>query len=268
MKIITVNIGKGGTGKSTVSFNLAKWLSDQKKKKTLLIDGDYSCNLSYSLQTGKESSSVIDIFLDQSFNPEAISSNLDFLKGSENLKDKFLDLQSKHNNCLIFFMWLMDHISVMEKYEYVIIDTHNNKDLVTLNFLAVADIILGVSDPSRNGLRAWLELEDTVEELKNDLVEARTRESYVNAEAYLIANRVDHIGNSSKVFLETAKIQPNYLGMIQKKEILAKSLMEDISVFEYYDKMNASEQQKQKAFIESLNELFEQIINLGGMNHE
>ena len=48
MKIITININKGGTGKSTFSYNFSKWLSSIKHKKVLLIDGDSSCNLTYS----------------------------------------------------------------------------------------------------------------------------------------------------------------------------------------------------------------------------
>lgn len=264
MKIIVVNLPKGGTGKSTVSFNFSKWLSDKKGKKVLLIDGDYSCNLTYSISNSESKDSVLNIFENKEIQFEKVSENLFFIRGSENLKDRYLDLYSKHNNRLVFYMWLADNLERLSEFDYIVVDTHNNKDLVTLNFLAVADIVLGVSDPSRNGLRAWLELEETIDELTVELVEARTRESYVNAKAYLIANRIEHIGNSSKNFLEIAELQKSYLGMIQKKELLAKSLMEDTSVFEYYERMTEAEKRKQEAFISALNKLFEKIIEIEG----
>lgn len=261
MKIITVNLPKGGTGKSTFSFNFAKWLADEKGKKVLLIDGDYSCNLTFSVTKNKDENSVLDIFLNRDVILEEITENLNFLKGSENLNDKYLDLMGKHNNRLIFYMWLMDNLEFLE-YDYILIDTHNNKELVTLNFLAVADIVIGVSDPSRNGLRAWFELEDTVDELKAELVEARSRESYVNAKCYLVGNRVNHVGNTGKNFLELIQEQDNYLGMIQTKELLAKSLFEDTSVFEAFNVMSPKDQKKHQAFMDSLVKLFEKIIEI------
>src|SRR5699024_3347694 len=143
------------------------------------------------------------------------------------LDDDKLDLKSRQNNCMIFYMWIADNYEMLEEYDYVIIDTHNDTSLVTANFLAVSDMVIGVSEPSRNGFRAWLELEDTLDYLIAELIDVRTRETYVTAEAYLIANNVDHRTNSSKQFLEMAELQENYLGMIQAKELMRKSLLED-----------------------------------------
>ena len=33
MKIITTHINKGGTGKSTISYNFASWIAERKNKK-------------------------------------------------------------------------------------------------------------------------------------------------------------------------------------------------------------------------------------------
>lgn len=259
MKIITVNINKGGTGKTTVSYNLAKYLSEIKKKNVLLIDGDRSCNLSYSFSDlGK--STIADIFNENKVEFNSIHNNLDMIKGSETLEDDTLDLQSKYNNSMLFFLWIADNYSMLEKYDYMVIDTHNDKSLVTANFLAVSDIIIGVSEPSRNGLRAWYELENTVHDLKNGLVDLKTRESYVRAKPYLIGNRVSHIGNTSKNFLETVEDMDKYLGMIQKKELLAKSLLEDRSIFEQRESMSKREKERHQAFFDSIKDVFEAII--------
>lgn len=262
MKIITVNVNKGGTGKSTISYTLAKWLTIVKNKKVLLIDGDRSCNLSYSFSnTG--TSSILDIF--NKIEPVEfynVGENLDFIKGSEHLEDNELDLKSKQNNCMLLFMWIADNMERLQEYDYMLIDTHNDTSLVTSNFLAVADIVLGVSEPSRNGFRAWLELEETLDHLKSELVDVVSRQTYVTATPYLIANKVDHIGTSSKQFLEMVELQRNYLGMIQKKELLAKTLLEDKSIFEMQRNMSDNEKEKHVKFFSNIDDIFEKVIKI------
>ena len=262
MKIITVNVNKGGTGKSTISYTLAKWLTQVKGKKVLLIDGDRSCNLSYSF-SGIGTSSILDIFNKKDpIEIYNVGEKLDFIKGSKQLEDDELDLKSRQNNCMLLFMWIADNMERLKDYDYMIIDTHNDTSLVTKNFLAVADIVLGVSEPSRNGFRAWLELEETVDNLSLELIDVISRQTYVTATPYLIANKVDHIGSSSKQFLEMVELQPNYLGMIQKKELLAKSLLEDKSIFEMQEGMNANERTKHEGFYANVDTIFEKIINI------
>lgn len=256
MKVLTVHINKGGTGKSTISYNFSNWLASKKNKKVLLVDGDHSCNLSYSFDE-KEGSSVLDIFENNSVEFIKINENLDFLKGSRNLRDDYLDLKSKQNNSMIMFMWIADNYSKLEKYDFIIIDTHNEPSLITNNFIAVSDIVLGVSEPSRNGFRAWLDLEETVDELKSQLINVVTRETYVSTEPFLIGNRLEHNTNTSKYFLDIIEKEPKYLGMVQKKELLAKSLLENIDIFS----MDVKTQNEHKTFYENTDRVFNNILN-------
>lgn len=256
MKIITVNINKGGTGKSTISYNLANWIAKKKNKKVLLIDGDHSCNLSYSFSNlGEEN--ILNIFEGKPAKIYPVSDNLDFIKGSKNLKDDFLKLKDRQNNCMIMFMWFADNMESLEKYDYVIIDTHNDTSLVTSNFLAVSDMVIGVSEPSRNGYRAWLELKATIEHLKSELVDVRSRESYITTKPYLIGNRVEHNTNSSKEFLETLEDEPDFIGMIQKKELLAQSLLKNENIFSY-DKKTIK---NHELFYNNIETVFDKILS-------
>lgn len=262
MKVITVNINKGGTGKSTISYTLAKWLSVVKDKNVLLIDGDSSCNLSYSFSNLGESS-ILDVFnKNEPVEFYNVGKNLDLIKGSKQLVDDDLDLASRQNNCMLLFMWIADNMDRLKKYDYMVIDTHNDTSLVTSNFLAVADIVLGISEPSRNGFRAWLELEETLDYLKSELVDVISRQTYVTATPYLIGNNVSHIGSSSTQFLEMVELQPNYLGMIQKKELLAKTLLEDKSIFEMYETMSNSEKARHQSFYDNVNNIFEKVMKI------
>lgn len=261
MKTITVHINKGGTGKSTVAFNLAKWLTDERQKKVLLVDGDHSQNLSFSFNEIHDSS-IYDLFKGNEVHISKITESLDFIKGSELLEDNTLDLKSKQNNCMIFFMWIADNYQQLKKYDYIIIDTHNDNSLITRNFLAAADVVLGISEPSRNGYRAWLELNQVTDSLKKEIIDPITRKSYVSCEPYLIANKVEHIGNSSKLFIETAETEERYIGMIQKKELMAKSLLENKSIFEMRKQMTNNEYSKHHKFYENIEDVFTKVTNI------
>lgn len=260
MQIVTININKGGTGKSTFSYNFSKWLSSRKNKKVLLIDGDSSCNLTYSFKE-LGTSSIYDVFKGGGFEIYPVDKNMDFIKGSEFLTDEDLELRKKQNNCLILFMWFADNIEMLSKYDYVIIDTHNDASLVTSNFIAVADAVIGVSEPSRNGYRAWLELKETINRLKSEVVDIMTRKSYIQAVPYLIGNKIEHIGRSSREFLDIIANDPGLVGIIPKKELLAKSLLSDKSIFELQDEMSSAEKKRHRKFYEHIEEVFEKIIN-------
>lgn len=262
MKIITVNIKKGGTGKSSISFNLAKWKADIQHKNTLLIDGDHSQNVSFSIPNLKESS-IYDAFVGNEVEVTKVSEHLDFLKGSPLLEDGKLDIKSWDNNKMIFFMWIADNMELLQKYEYIIIDTHNDDSIVTANFLAAADTILAVTDTSRNGVRAWFELLQWIEELKTSVVDPITRKSYIDCEPYLLGNRVKHIGDMSKEFLEAAEQEDRYLGMVQEKALVAKSLSYNKSIFEMRQEMtNSVYNRYHKKFFENVESIFSKISNL------
>lgn len=264
MKIITVTINKGGTGKSTISFNLADYLTVVRHKKVLLLDGDTSTNLSFSFKNLNETS-MYDLFTGSTVKINQINDNLDFIKGSELLNDDDLDLKSKQNNCLQLFMWFANHPEIEQTYDYVIIDTHNDKSLVTSNFIAVADTVLGVAEPSRNGLRAWFELTDTVKYLKDNVVEPLTKKSYIECQEYIIANKVEFFGNnlphSSKEFLGVVEDDKRYLGMIAKKELLASSLLNNQGIFSARAE-NPKLGLKHVDFYKNIETVFDRVINL------
>ncbi|HFU4370203.1 TPA: MinD/ParA family protein, partial [Streptococcus suis] len=191
-----------------------------------------------------------------------IDNNLDFINGSSRLTDDALDLRKRQNNCLIMFMWIADNIENLTNYDYIVIDTHNDSSLVTSNFIASADLVLGISEPSRNGYRAWLELQNTIANLKNEVVDVMTRKSYIQAEPYLIGNKIEHMGNTSKEFLETIVEDEHFLGYLPKKELLAKSLLLDKDIFEQQENMSTSEKTRNQQFFNNIEDLFNKILNV------
>ena len=74
IKIAVAN-QKGGVGKTTISFNLASILADQKGSRVLAVDNDPQGNLTSSFleDTSKLKGHVLSIYDDSPVIPESIS---------------------------------------------------------------------------------------------------------------------------------------------------------------------------------------------------
>lgn len=137
MKIQTTNLGKGGGGKTTDTFNEGDWLARVKGLRTLLIDGAWECNLTRTFDVKCEKT-VYDIFTTGEYEIVPISENLSLICGDERLTDEQLDLASRNNKYLQLFMWFSEHYEELEaQFDVILIDTHNDESLVTANFIAV-----------------------------------------------------------------------------------------------------------------------------------
>lgn len=87
-----------------------------------------------------------------------------------------------------------------------------------------------------------------------------TRKSYIQAEPYLVGNKIEHIGNTSKEFLEIISEDSCFIGYLPKKELLAKSLLLDKDIFEQRKNMTATEKNRHKKFFSNIDELFNNIV--------
>ncbi|HGK6972234.1 TPA: ParA family protein [Streptococcus agalactiae] len=266
MKIQTTNLGKGGGGKTTDTFNEGDWLARVKGLRTLLIDGAWECNLTRTFDVKCEKT-VYDIFTTGEYEIVPISENLSLICGDERLTDEQLDLASRDDKYLQLFMWFSEHYEELEaQFDVILIDTHNDKSLVTANFIAVSDIVLAVSDASLNGFRAWLSLKNFVDFIKSEAIEVITKKSYVKAEPYLIGNKIKYFGNNvsdiCEQFLEVVEEDSAYLGSIQEKELMANSLVISKSVFEQHEEMTANQKKTHQRFYDNINYVYENILSV------
>lgn len=269
MKTVTFNIGKGGTGKSTIAFNFIQWLANEQGKKVLAIDGDYSTNLTNSLSTTDRDETVGTVYGMLSKPAEKViihqsttNPNILYIEGSSMLTDDRLNLRSQQNNCMKAFIWLLNAMKTnpqVQDIDYIVIDTHNSCDLVTSNFLAISDLIVGVCDPSKNSFDAWLQLQRNVELLKEELVDPVTGTSYVDASLGAIANRVDHLSRSSRDFVDVMSRYENYLGAVQRKELMNRSLLTNTDAFTAFNNMSPQEKVRHQPFIDTLGDVFTKI---------
>lgn len=141
MNIITTWNLKGGTGKTTTTFNLAATYAAQDKK-VLVLDLDMQANLTSFFDTDiskhKRSKPDIDQVIRGGIDiRKAIYhsrfSNLDFIKGSNDimfLELADIDILGKHL------------ATIADDYDICVIDTHPDASILSENALAISDLVL------------------------------------------------------------------------------------------------------------------------------
>ena len=141
MKIITIWNLKGGTGKTTTTFNLAANLA--KDNKMLLLDLDMQANLTsfFDIDTKKYKTNKPDIsalLADDSLNVSksiyhSRIDNIDYIKGSN-------DVMRLHLEDISVLGSRLSEIS--QEYDICIIDCHPDASILSENALAIADLVL------------------------------------------------------------------------------------------------------------------------------
>lgn len=174
MKIIAVGTLKGGTGKTTVTFNLAGILALEKK--VLLIDVDPQCNLSNNIGvdiTDQGIWTVKDIFEGYKSDPANLIikqpierlPNLDVIASSIGLVATELKIGGRTARERILSNYIDDNRSFFEQYDYILIDTNPSMGMINQNAFLAADSIILVTDAddnSRLGLELFMSLWDAI----------------------------------------------------------------------------------------------------------
>ena len=167
-QIITVANQKGGTGKTTTSYNLGVALAEMGKR-VLLVDNDPQSNLStlFGIETLKKQPltlhDIITMLLDEQALPDknqyiVNSGKLDIIPASINLSVTEINLRNELGGERTLSTLLEP---LQADYEIIIIDTNPYLGLLTINALAACDrVIIPVSPQlwSANGLTSLLDV--------------------------------------------------------------------------------------------------------------
>lgn len=240
MKIITVNVNKGGAGKTTLAFNLAEYLKTNHR--VLLLDFDDSTNLTnrYGHYTNLNNT-VVNLFENGDVSPIKLADNFDLIAGHSSVEQLKERLNSRRRREYIFGKWLaLNEEALSEKYDYIVIDTENDEGILTQNALIVSDLVLGVAEASKDSFLALVALKKFVQELNDDF----------NSETKLalIANKINLSENASKDLLAELQGYPEYLGYLPRRTKIA----DDKAVFSTTDEV----------LKEQLRAIFEKVIEV------
>jgi len=158
---------KGGVGKTTTTGALAVGLR-KKGNKVLAIDLDPQGNLGFSLGLDiDEGYNIYDVLMEKATIEEAIqhTESCDVVTSNILLSQAEIVLQAD-NRQLILQKALK---SVMDKYDFIVIDTPPALNILTLNGYAMADHLIIPMSSEILSLVGLVQLQETVEAVKDSV---------------------------------------------------------------------------------------------------
>lgn len=259
MRIVSFAAIKGGVGKTTLTYNFGEWLADRGYK-VLMIDNDHQCSLTQQYNIFTNDNTVADIYKQNGIEPEIkkVNHNLDLIPSSLGLEELNDQLQFKENKAMLLFMWLADHYSdISAKYDYILIDCHPDFSTITKNAIAISDYIISPIEPSQYGFSSKGNLLARLKVFKEELIDVRTRKSYINAEPLFIANRMLHNTKSSRELSEVIENDDDITETIPNRELFNRSTLDNNPLSEM--KKDKLKYQKHKAFFDQIDTIFESL---------
>lgn len=166
-KVICVSNQKGGVGKTSIAFNLAKIVSEEEGFKILAIDNDHQANFTCSFVEDPDTlqADILALYNEQPVIPQTITPNLDLIGSS-------LDLAMITDKGFDVIYRLKEGLSTLkDKYDFTIIDCHPDFGYLHMAALTVSDYVLIPTKASPYAIRGLKILFDTVEKAKRRLNE-------------------------------------------------------------------------------------------------
>lgn len=169
-KVISIVNQKGGVGKTITSINLATALAAIEKK-TLIIDADPQGNATTGIAIHKkDENNLYTIIIENDSVEDAIINSsiefLDILPSHIDLAAAEMELVNINN----FRYRLRDKIrSVVDKYDYIIIDCPPSLGLLTINALTASDSVIIPLQCEFFALEGLKHLMETIKMVKTNL---------------------------------------------------------------------------------------------------
>jgi chromosome partitioning protein len=138
-KVISLLNHKGGVGKTTSAINIGAGMVEMGKR-VLLLDLDPQANLSLAVGAQRPPSTIYQVLRGEAeLQPMQVKENLDVIVSTLDLSGAELELINEAGREFILHEAL---ITVMEDYDYIIIDCPPSLGLLTLNALTASDYVI------------------------------------------------------------------------------------------------------------------------------
>lgn len=228
---------KGGVGKTTLTFNFGEWLA-LLGYRVLLIDNDHQCNLSQTYGVYTHKNTVANIFTKTGkVDIHNVKENVYLIAGYMKLDKVEKELENRANKDMLLYMWLEDNYESLniDQYDFILIDCHPDFATATRNAIAISHSIISPIIPSEHGYNAKFNLEERLNDFRSEVVDYRTRESYITAELMYVANMIKHNTNSSKELIRVLENESNIIATIPHREIFNRTTLDKFSIAEMMD---------------------------------
>lgn len=251
MQIITFSMLKGGTGKSTVAFNIVTTdASINKDKRFLMIDLDMQGNLTnfFGIESYEKADEDSSSMLLGEKNPEEVViknplesyPNVDLIPSSFNLFRNEIKLNNVNAKEYRLDRIIKQNKEFFEQYDYIVIDTNPSLSIYNLNAFYVTDVIINVlKNNCISSLKALEMSQGLWKGIKEDLAKEKEEMNRV------IINLDDNRSNTAKQFKDYIYSNENLSNIVLKNKIrnsvvFVDSILVNKSVYEYDRKHKAS----------------------------
>ncbi|MFC1704470.1 AAA family ATPase [Candidatus Omnitrophota bacterium] len=214
--------GKGGTGKTTISSLILKWITEKKKGKILAVDADPNFNLAenFGLEVTENIGQICD---DIAKDPSKISPGMS--------KQEFLDYQIETNlveadkfeilvmgrpegpGCYCYVNNVLRTLvkKFVDSYDYILIDNEAGMEHLSRRTTRTANALVIVSNPSQVGIRSAIRIQELIKELGIKV-----------GKTFLVINRADETFNPADMIKGSGL---EFIGTIpEDKELLQLSI--------------------------------------------
>ncbi|HCY0820879.1 TPA: ParA family protein [Staphylococcus aureus] len=256
---LTVQMLKGGVGKSVIAYNFMMWLAIEKNKKVLGIDLDENCNFSQVLDVYDQEGTVANILTGEGdVKIHHITDNVDLIGGFNRLHDVQEDNARSEKKTMMLYMWLEDNYDRLNlgQYDFIIIDTHNDFGTATKNAVAVSHLMISPIEPV--DFSATATVKQRLEEFKNDVIDFRTRESYITTDLKFVGNKIRHTKNG-KEFEERIANDEEFIAKFRFKEPFNTSIQKKTPISLLLKKpRNQDEKDFKQSFDENMEYIYQE----------
>ena len=265
--IISYHVGKGGVGKTTLSYNGAYYLAEKKVAKVCIIDQDESCSMSSrflseeEIETIEEKHTVRSIYKGKNPEPIKVDENIDLIVGASTLSELANEVKDGQGRWTML-NWYFKYQDELSKYDYILIDTHNSFDIFVDNALVISDKVVAITDVDVDAIKKLQKEVEHVERLKKTIINPATRESFVNAEVIKVGNKIPNQSADDKSFREKIEsimaVDPSFYGYFEKRVDLATTKTSGLPI----TKMEEKNYQTKKEFYDTTYKIFDKIFEV------
>lgn len=259
--ICTFSAIKGGVGKTTLTFNFGEWLAS-KGYKVLLIDADHSCNLTQTYNIYTNENTVANIFTKNGeVDIHNVSDNVSLIAGYMKLDEIETEIENKANKNMILYMWLEDNYEPLNlsQFDFILIDCHPDFGTATKNAIAISHSIISPIIPGKDEYDAKFNLEQRLSDFRSEIFDFRTKESYITAKLFFVANKLKKNTRSSKQLLSALENENNILAYIPDREVVNQSRLQETPLSKL--KENSKIYNDYKDFFATMENQFENMLN-------
>lgn len=241
-KCLVASSFKGGIGKTTSLVTVGAYLTKKLNKKVLYVDTDPQANLTSMFDLDQKTinaHSLVKAYEHDANDKDApwnltpinINSNVDLLPATDSLTT-INNIMKQESLIAPFTIYrYLSAIKAFSKYDYILVDTHNNFGLATQASMLCADytmIPVGASRFSMDGIRQTL---IHINNMRDHIVNPMTNQTLITAKPFMIGSIVPFTTKSSHDFLKAIKDNPQFVTYFHQRELFNRANFHHNDVF-------------------------------------